>query len=178
MRAYEKTDFLESLEAGTLLMKSSDVEGYVEYTSEDGRTMRYLPYLPPNCYLMPIEEALGNRYALSEFAKMSADFDKLAGCDSLDEFMKLWTFAYYTGQSGFSSRDVYVATDGVSYNTLPLFNYMGAFCRECDYESMRPPQRAFQVNWFYFKRMRGTLHGQPPYIRQAVEHFTQIKYYR
>ena len=92
--------------------------------------------------------------------------------------MKLWTFAYYTGQSGFSSRDVYVATDGVSYNTLPLFNYMGAFCRECDYESMRPPQRAFQVNWFYFKRMRGTLHGQPPYIRQAVEHFTQIKYYR
>ena len=54
MRAYEKTDFLESLEAGTLLLKSSNAEGYVEYTSEDGRTMRYLPYLPPNCYLMPI----------------------------------------------------------------------------------------------------------------------------
>lgn len=178
MRVYAKTDFLESLEAGTLLMKSSDSAGYVEYTSNDGRTMRYLPYLPPNCYLMPIEEALGTRYALSEFMKMAADFDKLAGCDSIDEFMKLWTFAYYTGQSGFSSRDVYVATDGVSYNTLPLFNYLGAFCRECDYESMRPPQRAFQVNWFYFKKMRGTLHGQPPYIRQAVEHFTQIKYYR
>ena len=112
MRAYEKTDFLESLEAGTLLLKASNAEGYVEYTSGDGRTMRYLPYLPPNCYLMSIEEALGNRYALSEFAKMSADFDKLAGCDSLEEFMKLWTFAYYTGQSGFSSRDVYVATDG------------------------------------------------------------------
>ena len=84
MRAYEKTDFLESLEAGTLLLKSSNAEGYVEYTSEDGRTMRYLPYLPPNCYLMPIEEALGNRYSLSEFAKMSADFDKLVGCDSLE----------------------------------------------------------------------------------------------
>lgn len=178
MRAYESTDFLESLEAGTLLMKSSDDKGYVEYISKDGRTLQYLPYLPPNCSLIPIEEVLDNRYALSDFTKMAADFDKLAGGDSLASFMRLWTFAYYTGQSGFDSREVYVATDGVAYQTLPLFNYISAFCRECDYESMRPPKRAFQVNWFYFKLNRGTLHGQPPYIKQAIDHFTQIEYYR
>lgn len=89
MRVYEKTDFLESLEARTLLLKSSSTKGYIEYTGEDGGIMRYLLYSSLNYYLMPVKETLGNRHSLSEFAKMLVDFDRLAGCDSPEEFTKL-----------------------------------------------------------------------------------------
>lgn len=178
MMAYEHTDYMPQLEIGTLLLKSSTATGFVAYESKDDKTMQYKSYLPPNCSLYPVERVLKRKYKLKDFLTMAMDFNKVAGGHSEEEFLKLWTFAYYTGQRHFSSADVYVATDGVNFYTVPLFNYAGAFSEECSYESIKPPERAFQVNWHFFKGKLGSLQDRLPAVRDAIAHFTQPKYYR
>lgn len=109
---------------------------------------------------------------------MAAELGKLTGEDCEQEVLKIWTLAYYTGNGSVCSEDVYLATDGVNFQMPPLMNYLGSFCRQCDYEELKPPRRAFQCYWHFFSQNRGRLHEQPPYIQQAIAHFTESRHYR
>lgn len=178
MRGLERTDYLASLEAGTLLMLSSDATGYVAYSKSKGNTLTYLPYLPPNYALYPAEELVGYTYKLRDFRRFAEELEKRTGLDCWEHLLYAWTFAYYTGIPDFSSEDVFLMTDGVSFQVPPLFNYEGAFCSSCDYEALRPPVRAFQCYWHFFNQHCGHLQEQPPHITPAINHFTKSGFYR
>lgn len=178
MKTFEHTDYSASLEAGTLLLTASNIPNYVQYKSVDGRSLSYLPFLLPDYTLYPAEELLGDTYTLPSFERFSTALSKRIGSDCWDVILQMWTFAYYTGIPSFSSSDVFLMTDGVNYQTPPLFNYIGAFCQPCDYEALRPPVRAFQCYWHFFDQNRASLHEQPPYINQAISHFTNQVFYR
>lgn len=178
MKAYEQTDYHPALEVGTLLLTASTAKDFVHYERKDGRRLKYLPYLPPNCSLCPSEALLGEEYPLLAFETFAKDLSRAIGTDCYNYVMQLWTFAYYTGWANFSSSDVFVATDGVNFNLPPLFNYTGAFGSVCDYESIKPPRRAFQCYWHFFSEKVGLLSASPLQVSQAVSHFTDARFYR
>ena len=178
MIAYEQMEYEPSFEAATHLLIASDAENYVRYEAKNGKTLKYLPFLAPNCSLYPVESLLGEEYSLSEFGRLSDNLHKATGLDCYEHLLKLWTFAYYTGWGGFSSRDVFLSTDGVNFSLPSLFNYEGAFQQSCDYESIRPPRRVFQCNWFFFAEKTYQLRNTLPCLHMAIKHFTDSKYYR
>lgn len=178
MKAYEQTDYQPALEVGTLLLTASTAKDFVSYERKGGRRLKYLPYLLPNHSLYPSEALLGEEYPLLSFEKFAKDLSCAVGFDCYSYIMHLWTFAYYTGWAGFSSSDVFVSTDGVNFRLPPLFNYAGAFGCPCDYESIKPPRRAFQCYWHFFSDEVGLLRECGPLVHQAISHFTDIKFYR
>lgn len=178
MTAYEQTDYHPALEVGTLLLTASTAKDFVSYERKGGRHLKYLPYLPPNHSLYPSEALLGEEYSLLSFEKFAKDLSRAVGFDCYSYVMQLWTFAYYTGWAEFSSSDVFVSTDGVNFHLPPLFNYAGAFGSACDYESIKPPRRAFQCYWHFFSEKVRALQDCPLQVCQAVSHFTDTKFYR
>lgn len=178
MKAYELTDHDPALVAGSLLLDASTAVRFVRYEEKDGNRLKYLPYLPPNYSLYPAGALLGDEYSLLDFQRFAEDLGRATGLECLDFVMELWTFAYYTGWAGFNSSEVFIATDGVNFSLPPLFNYSGAFQAVCDYESLRPPQRAFQCYWHFFSEKVHSVKGSPLHIVEAVSHFTSPKFYR
>ena len=176
---YEYTDYMPSLEAGTLLLESSTLKEFTRFIRSDNCTgLNHLPFVPTCCSLYPVERLLGEVYRLSEFETMARDLEKKTGKSWWDRILEMWTLAYYTGWGCFDSGDVFLCYDGADFTMPALFNYAGSFMEPCEYERVKPPRRAFQCNWHYFSENVHKLKSEPPYLRQAIQHFTNLAFYR
>ena len=57
---YEYTDYMPSLEAGTLLLESSTLKEFTRFIRSDNCTgLNHLPFVPTCCSLYPVERLLG-----------------------------------------------------------------------------------------------------------------------
>jgi len=171
-------EYDSSYEAASLMMAASNNKNHVIFENKNEKALKFIPFLPANCEMVSAQQIIERPCRLLQFQDLAKDLKTVTGLDCWEYLSTLWTYAYYTGNPEFCADDVFFAVNGNSYQTLPVFNYVDAFTFDCDHESIKPPERAFQVNWHSLALKAGTLHKKPAFMDKAIIHFTIGKYYR